>query len=141
MAPGHPAEPYLELAARDAWALAALAKAGRDARRDVSDWVVTLHFYTLCIYVKALGRCRGRDIQDHYGIRQWLNSDVELTPIARPYRKIEEWSRDARYEGRLFDAKSEMPRFHEWFVAVRDHLCGLLEREGLRPARIAPVDP
>lgn len=110
-------------------------------RVDVSDWAVTMHFYILCVYVKALGRCRGRDFQDHYGIRQWLNTESDLLQAARPYRKVEEWSREARYEGRTFYS-SEMERFHDWFELVRDQLTALLRAHGLKAVPVVnPVDP
>ena len=81
---------YLNLVTRDEQALKLLVGAAR-SKRDVSDWVVTLHFYVLCIYVKATGRCFGQDFQDHYAIRNWINSEARLLPIAADYRTVEEW--------------------------------------------------
>lgn len=136
-----PAQHYIDLARRNMDTAQLLATAAASSQRDVTDWLTTLHFYTLCIIVKALGRCRGRDFQDHYAIRQWLNTEADLLTIAGTYRKVEEWSRDARYEGRQFDAKSEIPRLHGWFESVRDHLARLLESHGLKVPRLAPVEP
>lgn len=136
-----PAQHYLDLARRDMDAAQILATAAVAGQRDVTDWLTTLHFYTICVYVKALGRCRGRDFQDHYAIRQWLNTEADLLAIAGTYRKIEEWSRDARYEGRQFDARIEVPRLHGWFITVRDHLACLLKGHGLAVPRIEPVAP
>ena len=125
-------EKYLHLIQHDVDALGLLVGAARASKppKNVSDWAITLHFYILCVYVKALGRCRGKDFQDHYSIREWLNEEKDLLFIARPYRKVEEWSRDARYEGRVFDP-SEVGRFHKWFVEVRNGFVALLQKEGL----------
>lgn len=134
---------YLQQVRRTEKTLKLLVKATQreDPRVDVSDWAVTIHFYVLCVYVKALGRCRGQDFQDHYGIRQWLNTEPDLLRIARPYRKIEEWSRDSRYEGRTFSS-AEFARLHEWFVEVRDCLTSLLQAQGIEDVPVVlPVDP
>ncbi|MGA2261370.1 MAG: hypothetical protein ABSH28_08035 [Acidobacteriota bacterium] len=97
---------------------------------DTSDWQITILYYILCLYMKAFGRVCGRELQDHYSIKQWLNSESRLIPIARPYRKAEEWSRDARYEGRRFSSK-EVERFLGWFKFVRQHVAGLLSTAGI----------
>jgi hypothetical protein len=97
---------------------------------DTSDWQVTVLYYILCLYMKAFGKVCGRELQDHYSIKQWLNSESRLIPIARPYRKAEEWSRDARYEGRRFSSQ-EMKRFLEWFQSVRQHVASLLSTAGV----------
>ena len=131
---------YLFLVQRDADCLRLLAQAARSEYpgRDVSDWIVTIHFYILCVYVKALGSCRQQNFQDHYAIRQWLNTEPDLLGIARPYRKVEEASRDARYEGRLF-APPEIQRFHQWFQEARDQFVALLRKEGV--TQIPNPDP
>ncbi len=87
-------------------------------------------FYITCIYVKALGRSFERDIQDHYALRLWLNTEPELLSIARAYRHIEEPSRDARYEGRTFKKEFAVERVVPNFVRVRDHIADLLEKRG-----------
>lgn len=134
------AERYARLIDRNVSSLKLLRDAARNAqpKKDVSDWIVTIHFYILCVYVKCLGKCRGRDFQDHYGIRQWLNSERDLVHVARPYRKVEEWSRDARYEGRTF-RDDEFRRFAGWFTTARDHFVRSLSNEGL--SNIPNVDP
>ena len=105
---------------------------------DVSDWKCTLLFYMACIYVKALGKLRNKDLQDHYDLRQWLNSTPDLILITRPYRKLEERSRDARYEGRRFSSV-EMKDSLRWFCEVRDRLSALLRAGGASP--IPTIDP
>ncbi len=97
---------------------------------DTSDWQVTILYYILCLSMKAFGKVCGRELQDHYSIKQWLNSERRLIPVARQYRKAEEWSRDARYEGRRFSSK-EMERFLEWFQSVHQHVSGLLAAAGV----------
>ena len=137
------AERYLAQVRRSEKALGLLTQAAlaETPTEDVSDWVVTIHFYILCVYLKALGRCRGMDFQDHYAIRQWLNTESDLLSIARPYRKVEEWSRDSRYEGQTF-APPEISRFHSWFEDVRDHVVRLLRAHGIRDVPVVrPVDP
>ena len=105
---------------------------------DTTDWQLTLLYYVLCIQLKALGSSRGQDLQDHYAIKCWINSAPDLTPIARSYRKAEEWSRDARYEGRHFGA-NEFRRYLKWFYDVHNHLGDLFEKAGITPpAAIAP---
>ena len=103
---------------------------GPAAAGDASDWQITILYYILCLYMKALGSLRGLDFQDHYGVKQWLNSAPELLAIAKPYRKAEEWSRDARYEGRRFTVV-EKARFLGWFNAVRSCVIQLLTSEGV----------
>lgn len=97
---------------------------------DTTDWQVALLYYMLCLQLKALGARRGLELQDHYRIKRWLNSDNDLIPVAKPYRKAEEWSRDARYEGRCFDG-AEIRRYLSWFGCVYDCVGKLLENEGV----------
>lgn len=137
------ASDYLALIRHDVECLHLLAGAARTEKppKDVSDWIITLHFYLLCVYVKALARCRQKDFQDHYAIRLWLNTEKDLLGVARPYRKVEEWSRDARYEGRLF-TQPEILRFHHWFKEARDQLVALLRKEEAGQVPVPdPVSP
>lgn len=137
------AERYARLIGRNAIAARLLAQAaGKQVpAHDASDWLIIMHFYILCVYVKCLGKCRGTDFQDHYQIRKWLNSETDMLAMARPYRKVEEWSRDARYEGRTFDS-TEFRRFESYYCAVRDHLFQLLVAEGLTSVpRVEVVRP
>ncbi|MCG2712876.1 MAG: hypothetical protein L6416_11225 [Candidatus Omnitrophica bacterium] len=71
-------------------------------QEDFSDWCVTTIFYILCIYMKAFFTLMGKDVQDHYTLRQLINTTSELYAIAKYYRHIEEASRDARYEGKKY---------------------------------------
>lgn len=103
----------------------------------MSGWKCTLVFYMACIYVKALGRLRGKDLQDHYQVKQWLNTEPELREIAKSYRLIEERSRDARYEGRSFDSR-ELQEVARRFEQVRDRIADLLRQGGVA---VDPVDP
>ncbi|MCK6479496.1 MAG: hypothetical protein HUU06_06650 [Planctomycetaceae bacterium] len=134
------AEPYLRLVEHDLEALDLITAAarGRTPTVDVSDWQCTLVYYMACIYVKAVGRARGKDLQDHYQLKQWINTTTDLVPITRPYRKLEERSRDARYEGRRF-TRPELIETIGWFAQVRDHLVGVLKEEGVEG--IPVVDP
>ena len=120
---------YLRLIEHDREVLRLLTEQPAPAL-DTSDWQITILYYILCLYMKALGSVRGLEFQDHYAIKQWLNSAPELLAIAKPYRKAEEWSRDARYEGRLFN-EGERKRFLNWFIVVRDHLTQLLRSSGV----------
>jgi len=105
---------------------------------DTTDWQIALLYYTLCLEVKALGSSRGFELQNRYELRQWLNSEQDVIDIAKPYRKAEEWSRDARYEGRVF-SRQELVRFGTWFNEVHTRVCKLLTATGLSvPSAIDP---
>src|ERR1043165_2941397 len=110
-------ERYLRLAEHDLTVLDLLsqAAAGAKSNADVSDWKVTLLFYVACILVKALGRERGLELNDHFFVKQWLNTTADLVTITRSYRKLEDRSRDARYEGVLFDEK-RLRQTLGWFL-------------------------
>lgn len=131
---------YLKLVQHDLDALGFLSR-GAEASSpptDVTDWKVTFLFYITCIYVKALGRTRSIDFQDHYQVKQWLNTTPDLLPMTRSYRKLEERSRDARYEGRIF-TPTEMAAALRWFDDVRDLVVGLLKTAGVANVpRVAP---
>jgi hypothetical protein len=131
---------YLKLIQHDLDVLTTLAVAAsrKSPPLDVSDWKCTLLFYMACIFMKALGRTRKRDLQDHYGIKQWINTDAELVSIARSYRKLEERSRDARYEGRMY-SRDELNQAYRWFCDVRDHISKLLRTDGV--GDITLIDP
>jgi hypothetical protein len=105
---------------------------------DVSDWKCTILFYMACLYVRALAHQKGKDIHRHIEARDWINAEKDLIPIARSYRKLEERSRDARYEGRKF-TRSEMDEILRWFCDVRETLIHLLAGSGL--ANVPRVDP
>jgi hypothetical protein len=124
---------YLNLAAHDLLVLRALRSGALAIKgpADVSDWTVTLTFYSACILMKALARSRNRDLQDHYSVKQWMNTTADLLPVAKAYRKLEERSRDARYEGATFDDRS-VKQSVEWFESVRDHVVALLAKAGVR---------
>ena len=130
------AKRYLGIAEHDYRVLCLLVEAsngsssGASPSEDTTDWQVALLYYILCIEVKALASCRGGELQDHYTIKQWLNTETDVLSIAKYYRMAEEWSRDARYEGRCF-TKEEMRRYLEWFHKIHDHLGTLFTSEGL----------
>lgn len=122
----------------DALRLLSVAASGQEPQVDVSDWKCTLMFYMACIKVKAAGMTRNVVLKDHYGLRQWINTTADLLPMTRPYRKLEEFSREARYEGRRFSA-SELQMALRWFFDVRDHIDGLLHAAGVTTVPV--IDP
>lgn len=128
--------PYLRLVEHDLEVLGLLSKAAAHDHKDVTDWQCTLLFYMACIYVKALGRLRNKDLQDHYQLKQWLNETPDLLSITKPYRKLEDSSRDARYEGRRF-TRDEMSRLLRWYSEVRDGLVRLLKAGGVTSVPVA----
>ena len=136
------AEPshYLRMVEHNLDVLRLLSESARRAAppTDVSDWKCTLLFYMACIYVKALGKFRHKDLQGHYELRQWLNGTPDLLGITKPYRKLEERSRDARYEGRRFTAQ-ETAESLRWFCTIRDSLSSLLKAGGV--GQIPAIDP
>lgn len=127
---------YFELIERHHLCLRLLADAGRihGKTSETSGWIVTLHFYVLCAYFKAIGKSFGIDFQDHYAIRQWMNSEEDVCYLFQHYRKVEEWSRDARYEGRMFGAEEIENRLHNWFKLVRDGVVSQLRKRGFEDA-------
>jgi tRNA U34 2-thiouridine synthase MnmA/TrmU len=131
---------YVRIAEHDYRVVGLLLAAcsGQKNSEDVTDWQVALLFYILCLQVKALAVCRGKELQDHYAVKQWLNVQTELCGVARSYRKIEEWSRDARYEGRRFNP-CELSRFAQWFSEVHCCLSALLKKEGVEPSSLIDV--
>jgi hypothetical protein len=135
-----PATHYLSIVRRNEETLKVLSVAADQAKHDASDWIITIHFYILCLYAKALGVCRGQNFQDHISIRRWLNTDADTMPMAKSYRKVEEASRDARYEGALFTS-TDCQRFERWFLDARDHLVRLLKKQGFKPPVVIPVPP
>ncbi len=132
---------YLELARHDAQVLDSLTEVAalKSPQQDVSDWQVTLLFYVCCISVKAVGRALGRSLHDHYEVRQFLNTEQRLLLIARPYRHIEEASRNARYEGERFDRAFFRNRLAPHFRAVWAKVVEVLTAEGV--LSIGGMDP
>lgn len=124
---GPSAEDLLLLAERHHRALACLLRGAE--HEDVSAWALTLNYYVLCAYTSSLAASRGLSFVRHLDLRDWINSRDGPTPIARPYRKLEEWSRDARYRGRSFD-RAEAERAGEWFLEARDYILGEMRRAG-----------
>jgi hypothetical protein len=104
---------------------------------DITDWQVTFLYYVLCLEVKAVAAARNKELQDHYAVKQWINTENDLTSIARSYRKIEEWARDARYEGRRFRPE-ELRQFLAWFDSVHGTLTALLSTATIPPPRVDP---
>ena len=132
---------YLDLLKHDLRVLHLLTQAAKseDPPEDVSDWQVTLLFYLACIHVKTVAHLYGQRFDDHISLRGWINSEADMFAMAGEYRKLEEASRDARYEGRLFSPTSieqvQLPRFE----AVRDHVVSVLREKGI--TRITHIDP
>lgn len=108
---------------------------------DFSDWKVTILFYMSCVYIKAVFCLFGIDIQDHYTLRQLINTRKELNLIAKPYRHIEEASRDARYEGRKFANQYIVERLLPKFNAVRDCANGLFKQHKILDIPTIDVEP
>lgn len=135
------AERYLAIAEHDFHVLSMLINVADDdtfsgSAENTTDWQVTLLYYILCIQLKALACTRSLELQDHFTIKKWINAERDLLQIARTYRKIEEWSRDARYEGRYF-TNDELKRYLQWFEEVHKHLGELLQEATLvQPASI-----
>lgn len=97
-----------------------------------SDWQVTNLFYMSCIFLKSACALLGEDVQDHFTLRQIINNRAELFSIAKNYRHLEEASRDARYEGRVFDKKYILERLVPKFNAVRDCIVDLLKKNNIQ---------
>lgn len=117
-----------------------LADAAESAKphQDVSDWIITIEFYVLCLYMTALAECRGMTFDRHYDLRMWINTDPDVRVAAKDYRKSEEWSREARYNGRLFTA-DEIERFNRRFRSVTNAVTPLLRGAGV--AFVPSVEP
>lgn len=137
------AEEHLETISRNGVTVRILAEAAqkRLPPADVSDWVVTIQYYILCLYIQAYGESQGKTFARHLDMRDWINSrESGLAEISRAYRKAEEWSRDARYKGRRF-RKDEIDRFTDWFLQVRNFVASLLRQKlTSRVPEIAPLD-
>ena len=102
-------------------------------KENFSDWKVTVIFYILCIYLKATILCLyNEDIQDHSALRKKINTENKLCLIARSYRKIEEASRDARYEGRKFEIDYMINRLLPKFNEIRDCVIKLMNEKGIQ---------
>lgn len=108
-------------------------------KEDFSDWETTVLFYMACIYLKAVCCLFGQDVQDHYTLRQIINTRDDLYSVARPYRHLEEASRDARYEGRKFTHQYLIERLLPKFYAVRDCAASLLKQYNV--SAIPNIDP
>lgn len=108
-------------------------------KEDFSDWIVTILFYIACIYLKALFSFYGEEIQSHYALRQQLPREKELYKIIKPYRHLEEASRDARYEGRTFSCNYIIDRLYPKFVKVRDSVIEIFRKDKI--ATVPIVEP
>lgn len=133
---------HLSQVQRNEKCAALLARAARQAspREDHSDWVVTIEYYILCLYLKALGECRGRSFRRHVDLRNWAHEQEDVRGLMRSYRQTEEWSRDARYSGRQF-SQDEVERFNEHFEAIREGILPLLWKEQIPPDRVYSAEP
>lgn len=125
---------YIQLAEHDIRLLALISNQDRKQSgtlEDFSDWKVTIIFYISCILMKAVCSLWGEDIQNHYMLRRIINERPELYSIARDYRKLEEASRDARYEGRTFEPAFIVQRVIPKFNSIRDQVFLLLNNAGV----------
>ncbi len=104
---------------------------GHLSEEDFSDWCVTIIFYILCIYMKAVCALMGEDVQDHYTLRQLINTKPELYNIAKFYRHIEEDSRNARYEGKTYNREYLLNRILPKFNTVRDCAINIIKKHGI----------
>src|SRR5438093_2301199 len=136
------AQKLVEVAKRQRDCAGLLAEAARTAPKpqDVSGWLITLHFYVLCLLAKAVAKSRGIDFRSQEDIRQWINTEKDIWGISKDYRKAEEMSREARYEGRLFNAE-DIRRFNGWYCSVRRHLVGLIKSAGVWVPSLKPLGP
>lgn len=109
---------------------------------DFSDWQVTTIFYMSCIYLKAVCVLFGEDVQDHYTLRQLINTRKEIyeNDIAKYYRHIEEASRDARYEGRKFDKVFIENRILPKFYRVRERAIKILKDNNVNDIPATNID-
>src|SRR3989338_450638 len=98
------------------------------AKENFSDWQVTNLFYMACIFLKSACALFGEDVQDHFTLRRIINNRKELFSIAKNYRHLEEASRDARYEGRVFEKQYILDRLVPKFNSVRDCIVDLLTK-------------
>lgn len=108
-------------------------------KEDFTDWIVTVLFYIACIYLKALFQFFGKNIQTHYALKEQLYDRAELFHIIKPYRHLEEASRDARYEGRTFPPEYIINRLYPKFRIVRDCVVEIFYKNGIRD--IPAVEP
>ncbi|GAX62481.1 glyceraldehyde-3-phosphate dehydrogenase/erythrose-4-phosphate dehydrogenase [Candidatus Scalindua japonica] len=107
---------------------------------DFSDWQVTIIFYISCIYLKSVCSIFGLDVQNHFTIRKTMNERDELRPIFNDYRKIEEASRDARYEGKKFEERIIKKRILPRFNTVRDCVVEIIKNNGISKVPVVNLD-
>jgi hypothetical protein len=134
------ARKLIEVAHRDAACAGLLAKAARAERAspDVSDWLITIQFYALCLHVQALALCKGLHITRHEELRSWINENPDTRGMARDYRLVETRSREARYDGRLY-GRPEVEEFNRRFTSAMTLLLPLLRKEGIDSEIIEPL--
>ncbi len=107
---------------------------------DFSDWQVTIIFYISCIYLKSVCSIFGLDVHNHFTIRKTINERDELRHIFNDYRKIEEASRDARYEGKKFEERIIKKRILPRFNSVRDCVVEIITKNGISEVPIVNLD-
>lgn len=135
-------ERYLDLVQHDLNLLDLLTSSlpAHLSNEDFSDWQVTNLFYMACIFLKSACALIGEDVQDHFTLRQIINDREELRNIAKNYRHLEEASRDARYEGRVFDKNYILDRLVPKFNSVRDCVHGLLTQHNIQAISTVAVE-
>jgi len=109
-------------------------------KENFSDWKVTIIFYMACLFLKTACVLFGEDIQDHYTLRQIINNRSELYAIAKNYRHLEEASRDARYEGRVFEKQYIMDRLVPKFNSVRDCVVEILAKQNISNVPVIKIE-
>lgn len=91
------------------------------------DWVVTGYFYSALHWIDAYLVKVNKKTDDGHSSRNTLtNTEKELNPISRPYRKLYSYSRNVRYELLEFSAESIRTDVIPKAKAVRDYLEKLL---------------
>jgi len=98
---------------------------------DFSDWIITLLYYMSCIYIKAYFQSIGVNIQNHQALKEEISRSSKLYFIFIPYRKLEEASRDARYEGRKFKYKDIINKYYPKLKSIHDLVIEIFNKEGI----------
>lgn len=125
------ASEYLAIGEHDLEVARVLSEASGRDNLDATDWLVTIHFYALRMYLKALESLVGLAWQRHEEVHRWLNTTPDLLPISRPYWNFDRLSRSARYEGKQFGAR-ERERLARDFRDARGEIFSRLTSRGLK---------
>jgi hypothetical protein len=94
---------------------------------DYCDWVVTGYFYSALHWIDAYLVRESKKTDDGHASRNTLtNTDRNLTPISRNYRKLYSYSRNARYELLAFTPEQVRSDVSPKVKEVRTHMERLL---------------